>query len=125
MKKREASFGILLRHWLKANPEFETSAFELKQTTEDYISFDCFEPGQVDWLQTIKSNKGVLVRTRGGGGEPDYIWMKEDYAYIVIRFPKCFTIIDIDDFLNEQKISERKSLTSERAIEISLLHVQT
>lgn len=123
MQKREANFGLLLRHWLKANPRL-SSAFELKQTTGSSISFDCFEPGQTDYLLAIKSDKGALIRVQGGSGEPDYVYLRNAPANVVIRFPREFHLIDIDTFLLEKKRSKRKSLTNERAREISIVSIK-
>lgn len=123
MKKREADFGTLFRHWLKANPRF-TSAYELKQTSQGSIPFTCIEEHQIEYLQAIKSDKGVLIRVQGTNGEPDYIYMRNSPANIVIKFPKAFHLIDIDTFLLEKKRSKRRSLTSSRAEDISVVSVK-
>lgn len=122
--KREADFGIRFRHWLRANPTFST-AFELKQTIGPSIAFSALEDHQAVYLQAIKSDKGVLVRVQGTVGEPDYIYLRNTPASVVIKFPREFSIIDIDTFLFEKKKSSRKSLTMLRAREISTVTVKT
>lgn len=124
LKKREADFGILLRHWLKANPTFST-AYELKQTSGTSIPFSCLEEHQAIYLQAIKSNQGTLIRVQGVSGEPDYIYLRNCPASVVIKFPREFSIIDIDTFLMEKKRSKRKSLTVARAREISTITTPT
>lgn len=118
MKKREASFGILFRHWIKANPMF-SCALEDKQSTTNSIPFSCLAQAQIDWAMAISSDKGALIRVIGSSGEPDYIWCRNMPAYVVIRFPREFHLISIGTFVLEKERSKRKSLTTERAKEIS------
>lgn len=123
MQKHEADFGIRFRHWLKANPRHST-AFELKQCKSSSIPFKALEKHQAEYLQAIKSDRGVLVRVQGTNGEPDYIYLRGLPASVVIKFPDAFHIIDIDTWLLEAKKSKRKSLTSSRANEISTVSVK-
>lgn len=123
MKKREADFGILFRHWLRANPMF-SAAFELKQTTKDCIPFSSVEEHQLLYLAAIRSNKGTLIRVQGTGGEPDYIYLRNSPAYVVFKYPKSFHIIGIEAFILEKGRSKRKSLTEARAKEISIKSVK-
>lgn len=120
MKKREANFGTLFRHWVRANPLRETCHFELKQTQKDSIPFNCIEPQQIDFATAIReSPKGILVRNQGGNGEPDYSYFYRDPVYIVIKFPDCFCILSLPSFISERDRSKRKSLTAQRAREIA------
>lgn len=119
LKHKEADFGLRFRKWIESNPRF-SSSFELKQTNKDSIPFSCVEQTQLDWGMRIKSNKGALIRVQGVNGEPDYIWCRNMPAYIVIKYPKLFCLIDIETFILEKKKSKRKSLTSKRAIEIAI-----
>lgn len=115
MKKKEADFGILFRHWLKANP-METASFELKDTRgKDSFPFDAVEAHQIDYSVAIKGDKGILIRVQGVNGEPDYIYLRSCPAYIVIKYPSFFVLIPIEIFIEEKKISMRKSLTESRA----------
>src|SRR5665213_916198 len=123
MYKREADFGVLFRHWLRANPR-HSCAFELKQSRTDSISFASLEEHQIFYLLAIKSKRGALLRVRGTNGEPDYILLKKFPACVVVRFPKRLHIIDIDDWVAEAKGSMRKSLTDARAAEISIRTVK-
>lgn len=122
MQKRESDFGVLLRHWFKKNPRYSCS-IECKQTTTDSIPFNAVEQGQIDWALAISSPKGALVRVIGQSGEPDYIWCCNMPAYIAMRYPKFFCLIGIETFLLEKGRSKRKSLTSERAKEVSVVVV--
>lgn len=120
MKKREADFSILFRHWIKKNPPKTTCAFELKQTQRETIPFSCVEEHQIDYCDAIKNSpKGVLIRHQGQNGEPDYLYMYRDPVFIVIKYPECFCIIALGAFMMERSTSKRKSLTMERAREIS------
>lgn len=119
IKKREADFGIKLRRWLEQQPQ-QTCVYEIKQSGINSISFSCLEPAQITYLLMIKKDKeGVLIRNPGGKGEPDYSYFRYAPAWVVVRFPKLFCVIDIDAFLNEKASSKRKSLTTERASAIA------
>ncbi len=123
IKKREADFGVRLRRWLRDNPMF-SCAFELKQTQGPSIPFIALEENQRIYLRAIKSPAGELLRVQGVNGEPDYIWLRNFPACVVIRYPHSFHLIDIDTFLLEEKRSTRKSLTAERAQAISTVSVK-
>lgn len=118
-KKREVKFSILFRQWVRAYRLKTTCHFELKQTTKDYISFDCVEPQQLDYGNAINSGRGILMRNIGGNGEPDYSFLRQDPVYIAIKYPTFFCIIHIKVFYKEKVSSGRKSLTSARAKEIA------
>ena len=121
-RKKEANFGVLFRHWLKANPTF-SQAYELKQTAIDSLPFSALEDHQALYLQAIKSKHGTLIRVQGSGGEPDYVYLRSCPASIVVKFPREFSVIDIDTWLLERSRSKRKSLTAERASAISTVTV--
>lgn len=127
IKRNESKFGILLRHWVFANcKDLETSTFEIKQTQGDSIPFNSVEEHQVNFSMAIKhSEKGAFVRIESGTvGAPDYVYLKKEPAFIAIRFPDFFCIIDIDKWNTEKIINTRKSLTSDRAKAIALDVVQ-
>lgn len=122
--KREADFGILMRHWLRANPLY-TCSLEAKQTTTDSIPFSDVSPAQIDWALAIESQQGVLLRVQAvAEGMPDYIYMRNETAYIVIKYPDFFCLIRIGVFVLESKASKRRSLTSARAREICTVAVE-
>ena len=123
MKQREADFGVLLRHFFATGKQ-RTCLIEIKQTTTGSLPFNCFEPGQVAYLQAAKSTKGVLIRNSGGMSVPDYSYYRNEPAYVGVRYPKSFHLIDIDTFLMEQQRSKRKSLTEARAAELSTISVK-
>lgn len=123
MKNREADFSIVFRHWLRANPQY-SCAYEMKQTSKPSISFSCVEEHQLTYLQAIHSDKGALIRVQGVNGEPDYIYLRNAPAYVVIKFVGEFHIIGIDTFILEKGRSKRKSLTNARARELSTVSVK-
>lgn len=119
MIKREANFTIYFRHWLKANTFMASSAFELKQTTTDSLPFSSVKQHQINALLAVKNaESGVLYKAPDDsmGSKPfDLFYLRLAEAYIVVKYPKLFVIIDIEDFLHEMQISKRKSLISSRA----------
>ncbi len=123
MKKREANFSLLLRHWIRANPQY-TCSIETKQTIMDSIGFSEIKKAQIDYALAIESDEGVLIRTQAiVEGMPDYIYLRNEPAFIAIKFKDFFVLIRIGLFLKEKKQSKRKSLTGNRAIEIASITV--
>ncbi|NCU28961.1 MAG: hypothetical protein EOM85_04840 [Candidatus Moranbacteria bacterium] len=118
-KKKEADFGLKFRRWIENNPQ-KSCSFELKHTRgKDYFMFDELKSEQIAFASKIK--RGVLIRVPGTKGEPDYVYLKSP-AYVVIKYPKNFYVIDIDNLVKERDTSKRKSLTEDRAKLISERH---
>lgn len=122
MIKREAQFTATFRHWLMANP-MHSCAFELKQTTKNYLPFSEVKEHQVDALLAVKwGKKGLLWKLSDQSQEQkpfDMFYFRGAYAFVVIRYPAKFCIIGIESFVDERDRSARKSLTMERAEEIA------
>lgn len=126
MIKREAAFTVLFRHWLRANP-MASSAFELKQTTTSSIPFDAVQPHQLDALLAVKTKGGLLYKAPddSAGVKPfDLFYLSNAYAWVVIKYPAVFHMIAVETFILEKKRSKRKSLTQQRASEISTISVK-
>lgn len=123
IKTDEADFGTkVFKKWVENNAHVLYSCtFELKQTKTDSIPFNVVEEPQIDASMCVKwSNKGYMIRNQAGTpGAPDYSFYRNAPAYIVIKYPKFWVIIDIETFTEEKKRSKRKSLTSDRAKEIA------
>jgi hypothetical protein len=74
----------------------------------------------------IKGPKGVLLRVQAvAKGMPDYVYLRNAPAWIVIKYPTAFEIIDVETFIMERDRSKVKSLTHQRAREISTMSVKT
>ncbi len=126
--KREANFGELFRHWHKANKKRMPMQFnfELKQTTGPSIRFDAVQEHQNDFLEAGESMEGFMYKIPDDsrGIKPfDGFYSSCTPGYIIIRFPKHFEIISRVTFLWEKEHSRRKSLSAERAKEISVISV--
>lgn len=123
--KREANFTTTFRHWLRANPR-PSAAFELKQTTSDSLPFGAVQPHQLDALEAARGNTGLLYKAPDDsrGIKPcDLLYLRFSEAFVVIKYPNCFVLIDNRVFTEEMKSSKRRSLTSSRAKEISTTYV--
>ena len=118
-KKREADFGVYLKHQTEASRP-ATCSMEIKHTRgKDSFPFNEATDAQITFAKLISSDKGAWIRVIGMNGEPDYIWLKNENAYIIIKYPKGICYITIGTFLQEKETSGRKSLTWERACELS------
>lgn len=126
MKKREANFGTLFRHWLMAHPMM-SAAFELKQTKGNSLPFSDVQEHQINALQAAWTYNGILYKAPDDsrGVKPfDFFYLRSASAFVVIRYPKMFCLIAVDQFVKEKNKSKRKSLTSERAREIAHIVVE-
>ena len=123
MKKREADFGKQFRAWVRKQTLIPSSAFELKQTTKDYIAFDALQGHQEVALLAASRNNGILYKAPDDsrGVKPfDFFFLRAAPAFVVIKYPQGFEGIDIETFIMERERSTRKSLTYERAHQISV-----
>lgn len=115
MIKHEANFGLTFRSWFRANKKkFESCVFELKDTRGS-ITFNVKEwkEEQRDHALACKSDEGNLMRfSSGTTGMPDYGFYRNACAYVVIKYPKAFYIIDSDD-LNAWKLKSLKESEAE------------
>lgn len=120
--KHEADFSIRLRHYLKANPLPLSTHLEVKDTRgKDSFNYAELKEEQINNALASKSDRGNLIRISiGTVGAPDYCFYRNAPAYVVIRFPSGFVFIDIETLICERERSKRKSLTWERAQEISI-----
>lgn len=112
MKKHETSFSLIFRSWFRANKKkFDSAVFELKDTRGS-ATFNVKEwkEEQRDHALACKSDDGNLMRfSSGTTGMPDYGFYRNAYAYVVIRYPKAFYIIDSDDLAKWQLKSLKES----------------
>ena len=125
MRKKEANFQTTFNHWLKAVYK-KTGAYELKQTQTDSLPFSDVKPHQIEALLAVRHGTFVFKIPDAGFQNPyDCYSMHEEPAYVVIKYPKFFCLISIDNFVAESKASKRRSLTSQRASEISVKVIHT
>lgn len=124
-KKKEADFGLKFRQWL-TTVRFLSCTFELKDSRgKDYINFAEIVEDQVAHALRTESEKGNLIRIEKGTiGAPDYVYLRNAPAYIVIHYPRSFEIITIGNLLHEKNTHKKKSLTSARARDISVMSVK-
>ena len=125
LNKREASFGIQFRRYLEKNP-MPSSAFELKATTKKSIPFSCLKDHQISYLLSTKKKSGLLWKIADDSKGIkcfDYFYLRNAYAFVVIKYPSSFHIIDVETFILEKGRSKRKSLTEDRAKAISTVSV--
>lgn len=121
--KREAAFNTTFNHWLKAKWK-KTGAFELKFAKGNSVPFSAVVPHQVAALSAARNSVLVYKIPDAGYQNPfDAFCLSGTEAYVVIRYPDFFCLIDINDWTNEASKSTRRSLTAERAKEISTVVV--
>ena len=123
--KREAQFTLLFRHWVMAQDNLRSAAFELKQTASDSLPFDAVKDHQIAALMASKSAFLYKIPDDSRGIKPyDLVYLNKAEAFVVIRYVDCFVLIEVEDFTLERDTSKRKSLTSDRAKQIAI-HVES
>jgi len=123
MKKREAKFQTEFNQWLRDNPQ--TGAFELKQTTTDSLPFSNVQEHQINALLAVKHGRLIYkIPDDSRSYKPfDCFCFTKSSSYIVIKYPSCWVMIDIDEFQKENASSARRSLLVSRAREIATIVV--
>lgn len=117
MKKHEANFGLMFRHWVMANPIGIPCWFELKDTRgSDTFNLKEWKEEQRNFSESLRfSKKGVLVRTEGTTGLPDYKYAFQEPTFIVIKYPNGFVLVEAETL----KMQRVKSLSWDRVVDIS------
>lgn len=117
--KREAAYTPIFEKYLRLKRL--VGAFEIKQTTSDAILFSAVEDHQIEGLQAVQQSGFVYKLSDADSRRKPFdvvatSWMT---GYVVIRYPKTTCVITVNNFVHERDHSKRKSLTVERAKEIS------
>jgi hypothetical protein len=120
---KEAKFQTLFSKWLKYNWSIN-SVFELKICKNKSLPFNSVKEHQIDaLLKTQTKFINYKIPDCGYDQKPfDCFFLTNMNAYVVIMFykrgQKEFIIIPIKKFIKEKQISNRSSLTEQRAHEI-------
>ena len=122
MKKLEAKSGTLFRHWIMENPQ-RTGSYEIKDTRgKSSFNLNEWKPAQEIFAEAIRyGKKGVLIRTEGVEGLPDYVYLKDEPSFVVIKYPKHLIIIDGATLSLFKK--KKKTLTLGEACNISYISI--
>lgn len=132
----EKNFQTLFTSWARLNPPKVTTVWELKLAKGPSIAFDRVYDHQVAGLRAAKrglyhkiadspfiQNAGKFMRFTKP--KPFDCWfIAKAEAYVVILFykplqTKRMIFIEVDRWVKEKNSSKRKSLTEDRAEEIS------
>lgn len=121
LNKREANWTTtVFRKWLQKKGI--NAVFEIKYTTKDSIPFDAVKEHQLWSLLTVRNNTFVYKIPDMGEKAPfDMFSMKQMPAYVVLKYPRGVAIIPIDVWCLESSRSKRRSLTWDRARELSTI----
>ena len=126
MNKSEAKFQTKFNKWVREVYK-KTAAYELKHTRgKSSFPFRELKEHQIRALQIVR--RGVLaykIPDDSFSFKPfDCFVLAGERAYVVIKYPKFFCLIDIETFVLEKERSKRASLTASRASELSTLTVE-
>jgi len=100
-----------------ANPMKIQCWFEMKDTRGNK-SFNLKEwkEEQRDFAEALRfSKKGVLIRTEGITGLPDYKYAYQEPTFVVIKYPDGFVLVEAETL----KMCKSKSLTWEKVQDIA------
>ena len=95
-----------------------TCGIECKDTRgKDRFSLRELKEEQIEYGKSIKySKKGVLIRTEGSIGLPDYIFIKHQPSYVMINYPQGMALCDVETL----EMCKKKSLNWEEVQELSI-----
>jgi hypothetical protein len=101
--------------------------FELKYAKDELFYYDSFEPHQISSLLALQDN-GLIWKI--SDTDPrlkpcDSFSVPPLTAYVVIKYPKAFVMITVNNFIHARDRSKRKSLTYEQALEIATKVIHT
>src|ERR1035437_6369589 len=89
-KTKEADFGVQLKAYFEKHKP-ETCGIETKHTRgKDSLPFSEVKPEQIVFANNASGDKGAWIRTLGMNGEQDYVWLKNEISFIVIKYPKFY-----------------------------------
>ncbi len=120
--KREAKWQQVWSQYVRiANKNEQYFYYELKQTKTNSFPFSNFEPHQIHSLLALQKNGLVWkhsdadprLKPCDGQSTPPLP------TFVVIKFPGAFYMIPINDFLNEQYVSGKKSITLQESKKIA------
>ena len=115
---KEKDFNTRFNKWLQHNGK--TGAYELKLTKDNSLPFNALAPHQLANLLNARHARVVFKIPDAGWTNPfDCFCLASTCAFVVVQFwkprVKHFYLIDIDEWVEEEFCSVRKSLTEERA----------
>lgn len=122
---KEKDFQIKFNHWIKEK-YFKTACFELKQTKGDSLPFNVLKDHQLYALYNAKHSNLVYKIPDAGFQNPfDCFSLAGVDAFVVVKYPEFFCLIDIDMWITTRDVSVgiTKSLSSFIAREIAHLIV--
>lgn len=123
LNKREANWSTtIFRPWALKHFNY-TAIFEIKHTRgKESLLFSEVKYSQIDKMLKIRHEK-FLWKNPDTGEEtpPDFFLLVKEPTFVVIRYPKDVAIIPIDTFVLESQRSKRRSLTWQRAKELSTI----
>ena len=120
----ERNFQTEFNKWLKAI-HYKTGAFELKVSDGSSLPFDHVQDHQETALYAAKHGNFVYKIPDLGNQNPfDCLMLVHVPSWVVVMYhhkdfgQREFYMIDIDMWMEEKRITDRKSLTEERAGQI-------
>lgn len=121
LNKKEANWTTtVFRKWLEQKGI--TAVWEIKYSKTNSLPFSAVANHQAQSLWNVRHKTFVFKIPDMGEKLPfDMFSLKEQPAYVAIKYPKGVAIIPIDIFLLEESRSKRRSLTYERAMQLSTI----
>jgi hypothetical protein len=118
-QRKEAQFQERFSKWLKSR-HGKTGAFELKVSEGNSIPFNALADHQKTALYQVKHSLfSHKIADLGNRNPFDCFMLSFAPAWVVVMFHKPrqdqFYMCDIDAWCEEERISDRKSLTEDRA----------
>lgn len=123
LNKREAKWSTtFFRKWVLETFNY-SAIFEVKHTRGvGYLAFSEVRALQVADMLKIRHEKFLWKNPdTGDRTPPDFFLLVREPTFVVIRYPKGFVCIGIDQFILERDRSKKRSLSWARAKDIATI----
>ena len=121
MTKHEAKWQTVFNKYLRETWPQTAGFYELKYTSTEFFSYKSFEDHQLASL-LVMSNGGLVWKLSDSDPRKkpcDCISIPAMNAYVVIKYPLAFVIIEINTFVSDMDDRGRKLLSYEHAQDIA------
>ena len=126
LNKKEASWTTkFLKQWVLEESTLPSGPIEVKQTSSDSIPFNAVSEQQLADLIACTTKRGHWWKVADMGRKNDFdvVFYRNSPAWLIFKYPKGFVVMSVLTYEMEMKRSARKSLTWQRAREISIIDI--
>lgn len=127
MQKKESKWQIVFNKYLRQERGLNYGFYELKDAAGEYFNYKNFEDHQIESLTSLRWSGLVWKLSDADPRQKpcDTMCVPPLPAYVVIKYPKFFAVITVEDFVADRDARKRKSLSYQQALSIAtrIIHI--